>query len=167
MKTLILMMLAVLGCAAPSIPHVQIKAGDPSLLDLAVNASNAWTDLGFTGTTEISAQDECPAHWTDSWTDCKLTVEIMQVKDLKDADGYSAIGYTDFDNHVIFVDSYLTSAHLQHTLTHELGHIFLDTYDHLTEVDQVGVMFYSADRTDPAKSWLLTPTKDDLDLANF
>lgn len=132
MKLLVLALLLV-GCVErPEAPAVRI-IGAP------IDAVTAWEPLGFDVSLEDSGLVECTQHWyvpnegteiPDSGIDCQITIGVRRVDLLRERAGTNARSFR--DQRLIEIDSrtYDDTFGLLYALSHESGHILLDTKLH-------------------------------------
>lgn len=125
MKAFVLVLLLV-GCverpAAPAVQLVTDRAEDVAGVD-------AWAPLGFDVALEDSGLPECGYGWYDEGdTDCQLTIGVHHVPNLRERAGSNARSFR--DQRLIEVDSRLDTFGLLYALSHESGHILLDTKIH-------------------------------------
>jgi hypothetical protein len=139
------------GCLYSPDLHIHIVAddGDPVVEEFGRQAVDAWGAMGF-------VNDERGTQ-----------VTIKSVMGLRTHDEYANTlnGHADLENSLIEVEAGLmrTENAFLHTIVHELGHIIMNTGDHLTMPGKMGVMLDGSLR--PQDSWPTMVTQDDLDLA--
>lgn len=114
------------GCverpAAPAVQLVTDRAED-------VAGVSAWEPLGFDVALEDSDLPECDPQWYDEGElDCQITIGVRRVELLREHVGSNARSFR--DQRLIEVDSRLDTFGLLYALSHESGHILLDTKTH-------------------------------------
>lgn len=153
----------LLGCAtAVQAPTVAVTpfGGPWSEQDVAdvMEGARAWESLGFElilDPMEQSVIPLCPGDWHVAGPyDCRLRVGVRQVPDSDLPPGTAA--YADRATDVISIGDRFHGRYLVHLAAHEVGHIILDTGEHLGP-NTPGVMGQGND--------LIELTDADLDLA--
>lgn len=135
---------------APRIPlaphvHLVIADGDPNLAAYE-RAGSAWEMLGFTVSGEDVHADECPRFWyAMHLVSCQITVTLERVPRLVELAKTEAM--TNRTARLVRIDAAIAGDRLRVALSHEIGHVLLDTPRHtqgglmggatwwLTEVD--------------------------------
>lgn len=116
----------LVGCVErPTAPAVQLitdRAEDVAGVD-------AWEPLGFDVALEDSGLPECDQQWyAHGELDCQITIGVRHVELLREHVGSNARSFR--DQRLIEVDSRLDTFGLLYALSHEAGHILLDTSVH-------------------------------------
>lgn len=123
----ICVLLAVSSCtgrpAAPAVQLITDRADDVAGVD-------AWAPLGFDVALEDSGLEECDPTWYAAGynRNCQLTIGVQRVDNLRERAGTNARSFR--DQRLIEVDSRLDTFGLLYALSHESGHILLDTKLH-------------------------------------
>lgn len=133
-------LLVFLMACTTTVPKVIAVKGEVSLGKQAVEA---WGKLGFV--------------YTDGVGD--ITIDIKREVYIKD--GSETLGHA--CDLMVTIDPDLVGVAVQHVATHEVGHILLETNEHLKN-NEFGVMNISPYR-DGVPTWILEPTTDDYKLA--
>src|SRR5574338_910840 len=110
----------------PPAPHVRIVVDGPRL---PAYASSAWSPLGFTVSCDDVALEECPRFWyAMHLVNCQITVAIVRDEALVARAGTEAM--SDRTHRLIRIDAAVAGDRLKISVSHELGHILLDTPTH-------------------------------------
>lgn len=156
------------ACASHDPPYVRVVGAEP---ELGLEAVRAW-DLGFSPGLEDAGLPECDRTWySDTFEPtCQLTIRIEFVPNLTDDDCANECqvnGRASQDARLVELNATLwfTDTERQHVVTHEFGHILLDSM-HLDSYpdrtwDLVGVM------QSRATSYPTTPSSNDYALACY
>lgn len=127
--------LAVLSSCTgrPAAPAVRLITDDPRDVD----GVSAWEPLGFDVSLEDSGLVECDLGWyvpnegteiPESGIDCQITIGVRRVPILRERAGTNARSFR--DQRLIELDPRLDTFGLLYALSHESGHILLDTKLH-------------------------------------
>lgn len=117
----------LVGCleqrpAAPAVQLITDRAEDVAGVD-------AWAPLGFDVALEDSGLPECGYDWYDAGElECQITIGVRHVELLRERAGTNARSFR--DQRLIEVDARLDNFGLLYALSHESGHILLDTKTH-------------------------------------
>lgn len=137
MKALVLAVVLA-GCVdAPSAPrvHIVVPAGADEL-QTYVDATNAWSTLGFVASFDDSGLPECERGTATAWhrtgvIDCQISIGILRVPNLVERSG-GAAGLTDGSTvpATVEIDARFDGFALLSIAAHEAGHVLLDTAHH-------------------------------------
>lgn len=127
MKTfLLLITIALVGCAEPDRTHVHIIVPEGAARDSQlIDGANVWLQLGYVASWDDSGEPECE---TVGDADCQITVGVKREIGL--ADNYGIDGATDRKLRVITIDAQWSEWNLLAIMAHESGHMLLDTWRH-------------------------------------
>lgn len=121
MINVIAIVVLVAGCAAePFVPAVNL-VHDPAPVP------RGWEPLGFVF--EDAGLGECGITWySHGETDCQITIGIVSVPMLRERTGTNARTFR--DQRRVEIDSRLEGEPLLFAVSHEVGHVILDTSKH-------------------------------------
>lgn len=98
----------------------------------AIAAARAWTDyLGIAVVARTFGSTECPRRWWHATSPCQVTMQIVAVDGLREKVGTNAL--VDRASRVAQFDARLVGQtfNLRVAIAHEVGHVLLDTDEHV------------------------------------
>lgn len=150
------LVMSLLACAQAPSPVIVVRFADdkawtPDERAAAIGGATTWVPIGFSYSDHDAQQPECRLSWPATSDDCAITVGIVRDPQLRD--GYGVDGTADRATNIATVDARWSGFDLTAIVAHEVGHIILNTPEHVAD----GVMSARGAR------WNLTD--DDRDLA--
>lgn len=139
MKTIILIALLA-ACSTtdrPAAPyvHLELVKQTPPMAEYLAGAG-VWEPLGFDFGYTDSGLPECQPNWYQPGqsADCQITITLVRWEHLQEQYGTTALS----DRHLrtMAIDTREEGSSLQLAISHEVGHIILNTEDH----SQGGIM---------------------------
>lgn len=130
----LLLLAALAGCTEPTLvnPTVELR-GDAG--PRALEASEVWEELGFRTTLSDFGQPDCAPDWyATAWEPCAIRVDFID--DPNQTEEWGTIGQAAPALRRIWIDALIAwdpdkDATYRMVVAHELGHILLDTANHL------------------------------------